>query len=197
MEEMIRNFISVSYGYGYGYGSGYGYGYGSGSGYGTLIGCVLNSHMIYDIDDVATIIYRVFGNYAKGAIVNDDMTLTPCYVAKHGSTFAHGETLREARQALEKKLLEDMPIEERIEAFREKFKPGKAYPTLEFYEWHNMLTGSCEMGRKQFAKEHGVNLDGEMTVEQFINLTENAYGGENIKMLKPYYLTKKEGDNAH
>ena len=40
------------------------------------------------------------------------------------------------------------------------------------------------MGRQQFAKNHGVDLDGEMTVEDFIALTENAFGGEIIKRLE-------------
>lgn len=40
------------------------------------------------------------------------------------------------------------------------------------------------MGREQFARDHDVSLDGEMTVAEFIALTENAYGGEAIKRLK-------------
>ena len=40
------------------------------------------------------------------------------------------------------------------------------------------------MCRQQFAKDNGVDLDGEMTVKEFIELTENAFGGEIIKRLE-------------
>ncbi|MCM1276035.1 MAG: hypothetical protein NC299_11850, partial [Lachnospiraceae bacterium] len=161
---------------------------GSGSG---LIGATINSMKIYGVDDVPTVIYRVYKDYAKGAVVNDDLTLTPCYIAKGGNRFAHGETLRKAVEALQDKLFENMPAEERVEAFCEEFKPRTAYTVREFYKWHNKLTGSCEMGRTQFAKEHNIDLDGEMTVEEFIKLTEHAYGGDVIQMLKPHYKIKE------
>ena len=32
------------------------------------------------------------------------------------------------------------------------------------------------MCRRQFAKDHGVDLDSEMTVDDFIVITENAFG---------------------
>ncbi len=40
------------------------------------------------------------------------------------------------------------------------------------------------MGRQQFAKYHNVDLKGEMTVEEFITLTKNAFGGDIIKKLE-------------
>lgn len=186
MKEMIQRFDEVCSGIGWG--SGNGNESGNGIGWGPLFGAVLNSHKIYNIDGVATIIYRVCKDCAKGAIVNDDLTLTPCYVVKRGNVFAHGETLRNAMAALNDKIFADMPVEERIKAFREEFKPNTIYSNRLFYDWHNKLTGSCEMGRTQFAKEHEVDLDSGMTVEAFIKLTENAYGGHVIQMLKPHYF---------
>lgn len=191
MEEMIQKFVEVCCGYGYGNGNGSGDGSGYGSGDGFLFDTILNSQKIYNIDRIATVINRVYKDYAKGAIVNDDLTLTPCYIAKRGNIFAHGETLREAVKALNDKLFENMPVEDRVKAFCEKFKPDTAYSNVEFYEWHNKLTGSCEMGRNQFAKEHNVDLNASMTVREFIDLTESAFGGEIIKMLKPYYEEDK------
>lgn len=38
----------------------------------------------------------VFGPFAKGYILGRFLTLTPCYIAKQESHFAHGETLSEA-----------------------------------------------------------------------------------------------------
>lgn len=40
------------------------------------------------------------------------------------------------------------------------------------------------MGRQQFAKDHGVDLEGEMTVEEFIALTQNAFGRKIIRRLE-------------
>ena len=173
-------------GYGSGSGSGYGSGYGNGDGYGSGDCSYLksiNGKKIYMVDDVATTISHIHGNTAKGTIVNDDLTETPCYIVKEGGYFAHGETLAEANQALQDKLFDEMPVEERIAAFWECHKKGVKYPTKDFFEWHHKLTGSCLMGRKQFAKDHDVDLEGEMTVEEFISLTQSAFGGEIIRQL--------------
>ena len=177
-------------GYGYGYGSGYGDGYGDGSGYGYGDGSgdgikTINGNAVHMIDKVPTLIDHVHGNIAKGRILSSDLTLNPCYVAKSGDLFAHGETLREAMQALNEKLFEDMPVEERIEAFLKAFPGDGKYPVKAFFDWHNRLTGSCEMGRKAFAQEHEIDVEnGEMTVDEFIRLTRNAYGGEVIRELE-------------
>ena len=173
------------YGDGYGYGSGYGYGYGYGSGDGSGYGSGIksfNRKTVYRIDGVNTLIRSVRGNTAHGAIVNNDLTLTPCYIVKQDNVFAHGETLREAMGALREKLFEDMPEEERIDAFLRETDREKAYPTQYFYDWHHRLTGSCDMGRKQFAHDHGVDLEhGMMTLAEFLELTKDAYGGDVIR----------------
>ena len=177
-------------GYGYGYGLGDGSGSGSGYGYGSDSGSDegvknINGENVYKVDNVQTIIRAVHGNVARGAILNSDLTLMPCYIAKQDDKFAHGETLREAMSALRDKLFKDMPEEERIDAFLEEHKPGVEYPCRDLYEWHHRLTGSCEMGRKQFAKDHGIDIDKDkMTVERFIELTRNAYGGEIIRKVE-------------
>ncbi|MBR6677602.1 MAG: hypothetical protein IKL23_02590, partial [Oscillospiraceae bacterium] len=101
--------------------------------------------------------------------------------------FAHGETLREARTAIVDKLFDGMSEEERINAFLKEHKSNIPYPNKDLYDWHHRLTGSCDMGRKAFVADHGLTLDGETTVEDFIRLTENAYGGSTIKKLKKHY----------
>lgn len=106
----------------------------------------------------------------------------PCYIVKQDNVFAHGETLREAMEALRDKLFEDMPEDERIDTFLRETDREKAYPTQYFYDWHHRLTGSCDMGRKQFARDHGVDLEhGMMTLTEFLELTKDAYGGDVIR----------------
>ena len=201
LDEKIKAFLLVSYGYGYGSGSGYGYGsgdgsgdgsgsgYGSGSGDGSGYGYgdgsgvkSFNRETVYQIDGVNTLIRSVRGNTAHGAILNGNLTLTPCYIVKQDGVFAHGETLREAMEALREKLFEDMPEDERIDAFLRETDREKTYPTQYFYDWHHRLTGSCDMGRKQFAHDHGVDLEhGMMTLMEFLELTKDAYGGDVIR----------------
>ena len=173
------------WGWGEGSGEGSGWGSGEGSGWGSGSGVIAYcGEPVHIVDNVQTIIRAVHGNMAQGAILQADLTLKKCYIVKSGNTFAHGETLPEAMSALRAKLFEDMPVEERIEAFLQEFKPGKKYPAKEYYDWHNRLTGSCEMGRKNFAKTHGIDLKhDEMTREEFAELTKNAYGGDVIRQL--------------
>ncbi len=180
-------------GNGYGSGSDYGYdnGSGSGSGYGYGNGykdvSKYNGHRVYKIDGLPTIITFIKNDFAKGFVFNRDMTLMPCYVAKFEGAFAHGKTIKEAYEALQEKLLENMPVKERIEKFLKEFKIGVKYPNKKFFEWHHILTGSCLFGRQQFCENRGIDLDGEMTVERFIKLTQNDYGGEVIRKLKESY----------
>ena len=169
LEEKTKAFLTVNSGSG------------SGSGYGSGIKS-FNGEPTYRIDGVNTLIRSVRGNTAHGAIVNNDLTLTPCYIVKQENVFAHGETLREAMEALREKLFEDMPENERIEMFLRETDCGKTYPTQYFYNWHHRLTGSCDMGRKQFARDHGVDLEhGMMTLMEFLELTKDAYGGDVIR----------------
>ena len=195
-----------SYGYGYGSGSGYGYGYGSGygdgdsygsgsgSGYGDGSGDgdgsgikSINGCPVCLIDDIYTVVYQLHGDIAKGAILNKDLSLVPCYVVKRDRVFAHGGTLHEAQEALISKLFDTLPEAERIEAFCDEFKNLDAvYPVRTFFEWHHRLTGSCEAGRRAFAKDHALDIEnGTMSVREFLNLTKDAYGGSTIrKVLK-------------
>lgn len=176
---------------GSGDGDGYGYGYGSGdgSGYGIKSFCGEPVHMV---DGVATIIRVVRGNIARGLILNGDLTTSPCYVAKQDDVFAHGRSLREAMEALRDKLFEDIPEDERISAFLAETERGKKYPARYFYDWHHRLTGSCDMGRAAFARDHGIDVDTyELDLDEFLQLTRAAYGGDVIRRVIERLEVKK------
>ena len=189
---------SSGYGYGYGYGygdgsgdsSGYGsgYGYGDGSGDGSGYGLKsLCGEPVYMIDGVPTIITGLHGSVAMGFIVMADLSKRKTFVVKGGGKFAHGADLHAAQAALEEKLFDDMPIEEKLEAFREQFTPGEAYTVADFYDWHHRLTGSCTQGRDAFAQDHGLSMSDAMTPEEFIDLTKDAFGGRVIRQLAAHY----------
>ena len=212
IEEFLKIEVDdVGYGSGYGnstgcgnaYGSGYGNstgcGYGYGYGYGNSTGCgngygygsdkdisKFNNDKVYLVDDVPTIIKKVKDSIAQGYILNSDFTLQSCYIAKGHNKFAHGKTVRKAVEDLQSKIFEDMDTNEAIELFLQEFTDlDKKYPVKNFYIWHNRLTGSCEMGRQSFAKNKGIDLENDMfTVQEFIDLTRNDFGGEIIEQLE-------------
>jgi len=198
MEGIIKKFLSVRSGDGYGDGSGSGSGdgygdgsgSGSGSGYGSGYGSgdgieAINGEKVYLVDGTQTIIREVHGNYAKGAIINSDLTLSECYIAKCGNYFAHGETLRQAVADAREKYEGNLPLKERIRLFNEKFPSDtERYSGRDFFEWHNKLTGSCLFGREQFCKDRGLDVDATYTVKEFIGITENAFGSNAIRQLK-------------
>lgn len=183
-------------GYGDGSGSGSGYGSGSGSGDGSGDGLKsLNGQAVDMIDNVPTILTRIIGDAAKGFIIRADLSLAPTFVCKQGNAFAHGETLHKAREALLEKLFDDMPTEERIAAFCAEFKPGVKRPAMNFFSWHHRLTGSCEQGRREFARQHDVDIDrDELTPEEFFELTRDSYGGSIIRQTEEVFKANAESD---
>ena len=193
VEEFLKVEKGYGYGDGYGDGDGYGSGSGSGSGYGDGYGDVygggikrFNGVNIHIVDGIQTAIVHVKDQVAKGFILNKDFTTEPCYIVKRDNLFAHGKTIQEAMQSLMDKLFDDMPEEERIEKFIEHFADmSKKYPASEFFSWHHYLTGSCDQGRRSFARNRGINLEtDEFTVMEFIELTENDYNSKLIRELK-------------
>ena len=180
MEEVIKQFLAISSVDGSGDGDGSGYGYGIKS---------YNGYEVYIIDDMRTIIHSVHGNIARGAIINSDLTLADCYIAKYEDYFAHGETAKQAMADAQSKAYQNKPFEERIDYVIEK------YPDVDvliehsaLFSLHNFLTGSCFFGRKEFAKSHSLDPEhGSMTMREFIHLTKDAFGGDNIRQLADAY----------
>ena len=195
----IKEFLAArsgsGYGSGTGTGSGSGYGYGYGSGYGSGYGIKkYDGEDVHMIDGVQTIITSVHGDIAKGFILQGDLTLTPCFIAKVDGCFAHGETVRQAVTDARDKAFEGLPQEERITAFLDAIKPNTEYPVMTLYDWHHRLTGSCEAGRKAFAKDHGIDLSADMTREAFFELVKDAYGGSVIREAMRIAEREKDGE---
>ena len=216
LENKIKKFLAIDigsgygsgYGYGDGSGDGYGDGYGSGdgSGYGSGDGSgdgdgygygsgdgikVFNGDKVYLVDNIQTIFISIRGNVAKGFIVQSDLQLKPCFIVKENNKFAHGDTLRDAFASLQEKLYDDSTEEERIEAFKKKFPEYDVkYDNGDLFTYHHVLTGSCRMGRESFVSDRGLSLDGETSVREFVELTQNAYGGDIIKKLPSAYNIK-------
>ena len=121
-----------------------------------------------------------------GVIVNEDLSLTSCYIARVGDYFAHGETLKKAFQDAKKKALDDMSVEEKIERFKDAH-PEIDTPYDDLFEWHYALTGSCEAGRLAWCNNHELEPTDSITVRSFIELTRDNYGGDIIRQLAKSY----------
>lgn len=177
------------YGYGVGRGNGYGYGdeggngYGRGSGDGVKSIKSIDGMNVHDIDGIPTIILQIKNNIAKGLIVGQDLTMRQCYVVKRDNLFAHGETLKEAISSVEKKYLSILNVDERIREFKKTYSPNKKYPASEFFKWHGILTGSCEMGRNRFVKDNEIDMLDSFTIKEFIDITKNSFGADIIRRL--------------
>jgi len=190
----------AGFGYGAGYGDGSGDGsgfrdgdgYGGGDGYG--IPDKINNMQIYYVDGVPTIITHVVGNIAKGYIVSNDLELEPCYIAKSGNCFAHGRTKQKAIEDLNAKVFSNLDVDEKINEFLKTFSLDKKYKGHEFYKWHNLLTISCDLGRKAFVRDNNLSLDAEYTVLEFIDICRNAWGKEIIKQLENKIKSKEKGE---
>ena len=207
------------YGYGDGSGSGYGYGYGSGSGDGSGSGSgdgdgygsgsgdgsgsgsgygdgikSYNGRPVYMIDGVRTLIDEVNGRFAKGNIIKGDMTLEECWIVKVGRSFAHGKDIHVAHTEALAKHQQNLPVEERIDSFvAEHPDMDVRYDASDLFRWHNVLTGSCEMGRRSFCRDHGIDIDKDsFTVEEFVKLTCYAYGKDVIRQLADRLSIKLE-----
>ena len=180
LEEKIEKFLTLGYGYGYGYGNGDGDGNGYGNGIEEFAG-----HKLYTIDGIPTAITAVHGSYAEGFTIRHNSEMVPCYIARVGDFFAHGETLKEARRDAQEKFDDNLPTEEKIQRFIEFCKGKDTIPAADLFQWHHTLTGSCEMGRRQFCEAHNIDINKDkFTVAEFIKLTESSFGGEVIRQLK-------------
>lgn len=189
------------YGFGSGNSSGPGFGEGSGFGYGDISAYssvrggikVLNGNIVDYIDNIPTIITQVHGNIACGYIVQNFPTFESCFIAKVDNFFAHGKTLKEAVANAKAKRMRKIPIEEQIEKFIKVLGPLNSEHTgKEFYDWHHVLTGSCEMGRDEFCKIHNIDLTKKYTVKYFLDITKNTYGGDVIKLIRESYKNINE-----
>ena len=183
------------FGYGFGCECGRGFdksdGYGEGNYYGGIL--TFNGNIVDFIDMLPTIIIQVNGNFAKGYIIKEDLTLESCYIAKVDNFFAHGKTLKDAVTDAVKKQRKNMSIEERIKNFVETFGSLNSEHTgKEYYDWHHFLTGSCQMGRDKFCKAHDIDLSKKYTVKYFLNITKNSYGSNIIKLVREAYKNMEE-----
>lgn len=149
-------------------------------------------HKVYMVDHIPTCIESVHISmslsYAIGFTIEDFWRRCPTVVAKVAGYFAHGDSLRQAIQDAQKKMLHNIPIEDRIKQFVELYPNiHQLVPNKKLFDAHHYLTGSCYFGRQQFCKGNGINLENSMSVADFIRWTCQEYGDDVIRKLAIAY----------
>lgn len=164
----------------HGYGSGYGYGDGDGF----KIKRFKNQDVLY-VDGLPCLIDSVHGDFTRVRILTKkDFTETEGYLARYGSSMAHGKTIREALDDAMEKHLSGIGYEEKKRQLLDLFRTRGKIPVKELYMWHGILTGSCRLGRSHFQEEHGLSDDDLLTLDEFVELTRDSFGGDRIRGLK-------------
>ena len=177
--EKIKKFL-----YGYGSGNGDGYGSGNGSGYGVKIK-QFKGNKVYHVDDIPCIFKSVHENYASVEVIDvNSFELKKAFIGKYKNCFAHGETIRDAIGDARSKYYQSLNFDEVKEKLLAEFKEKGKLTVKELYNWHGILTGSCRFGRSQFQTEHNLKDDDLLSLEEFIELTKNAFGGDKIRNLE-------------
>lgn len=59
----------------------------------------INGRKIYSIDAKQVIIEKILGNVAEGCLLRDDLSMSPCYIAKSRTHFIICDTQEEALEA--------------------------------------------------------------------------------------------------
>lgn len=175
-------------GSGNGEGNGFGFGFGNGFGNGSGNGITEFEGVIgYKIDGITTFLVSIKHNVGKGFTLNNNVIKVPCWVYLTDDGYiAHGETLHDAMEAAVDKFIQAKPLDERISDFVDTHTDiDNEYDDL--FKWHNILTGSCEFGRKQWCEAHGLKPTDSITIRRFIEETKNEYGGDVIRKVEEMY----------
>ena len=182
--EIIEKFL-IGYGDGYGDGDGdsYGNGYGDGSGENISIQ-TFKGNKVYTIDDIPCYFVKVHDSYAEVRTIDkNSFEETRAFIGKYNGYFAHGNTIREAIEDAMKKCFSNLDFDEVKNKLLAEFKEKGKLTIRELYQWHGILTGSCRFGRSEFQKSHNLKDDDKLSLEEFVNLTKDAFNGDKIEAL--------------
>ena len=124
------------------------------------------------IDNVKTIILQRKKNIIKGLFLSN---LRPCYVVEKDGVYAHGATLKEAKESLIYK------ITDRDKSDYENYTLDTKVTHEEAIKMYRVITGACEAGTKYFVENVLAEKKEKYTVKEIIKLTEGQYGNEILK----------------
>ena len=148
---------------------------------------LFNNQPVYYIDGRRVIFDQIHGNFAKCTIISIDLTTYKAWLVKDFGFVAFGKTIKEAYNNVKLKSWQTIPLEERIQQFVDTHPLDKMFPNKELFEWHDILTGSCMVGKYQFCRKQNVDLSKETTTLDFLNLVKNHYKSDIIQQVLNKY----------
>ena len=92
------------------------------------------------------------------------------FVVKVGDKFAHGKTIKDARESVKHK------ISDRDTSKFKGWKLSDIKPASDLIEAYRAITGACEFGTRNFVE--GRKVPKKMTVQEAIKITSGQYGSD-------------------
>jgi acyl-[acyl carrier protein]--UDP-N-acetylglucosamine O-acyltransferase len=114
----------------------------------------------------------IYKGYNCKNVKDNVITKDECYVAKQGTFYAHGKTIKKAVEDLQFKVISEKLKKEPINK-----------DTIIDVKYYRLVTGACEMGVQSFIKGNG--LKESYTASELLPILEqsNAYGLSKFKEL--------------
>lgn len=129
---------------------------------------------------------------ARGFYLGRTGRKIPFFALKAGNQIGIGCSYAHAADALMFQQMHKIPVDQRISDFVKTHKSHELYTVENLWDWHRKLTFSCYSGGEEFRDSHGLKMDTIMSVQHFILITENYFGGEIIRQLKPHYFSEED-----
>lgn len=104
----------------------------------------------------------------------DGFTTTPTYIVQVGDFFAHGETVKEARESLIYK------ISNRDTSVYDNLTIDNILTKEEAIKMYRVITGACEYGVKNYV-ESLPNVKDKYSIKEIIELTNGQYGNDVVR----------------
>jgi hypothetical protein len=124
------------------------------------------------VDGIFTEVVSKRGNVWKVKKVNTEKEF---YLISDGEKYAHGDTLKEAKEDLIFK------IGNRTKEDYKELKLDSVLSIEEGIQCYRVITGACSFGVKDFMQNRMKNKKKEYTISEIIEMTENEYGGNIFK----------------
>ena len=126
---------------------------------------------VIEIDGINTAILSKKGNAYRVWILGDDKE---SFVFEENGVFAHGKTLKEARESLIYK------IGNRDTSLYEGYKLNTIVSKEEAIKMYRIITGACEYGVKRFV-ESQTKTKKKYRVSEIIEITDGQYGNDELR----------------
>jgi len=126
-------------------------------------------------DSILSKVITTKGNVRKVRNFNVDTKEydSPSYLIEQDGQFAHGATIKEAKEDLAYKLLD------RDMSGYENYTLDTTLPLDKMIVMYRSITGACSQGTRNFVER--IDKKEEYSIKEIIKITENQYGGQTFK----------------